>query len=463
MYAPIKGSTQLTAVQPAETPEELLVCTSRLHQEFEGLKAELSTDIDMVDRMIIYPASSARELIKPVQKTIKKRENRKVFDPFFSPLSFPVVRSSDNHQLDFERYQSKANSTTKKNNNRAERDLAALEKSETDLAQARLDYEAADDYLRQHLPVIIQTTLSLLPRILAAQINIQNSLLGTYYTIISEFAEQHGFPSPAPPMADIIGVFEENHFPIQSTAERLAIVHPKAFPRAAATRNQSDSYSGRPTPPPSSPSFDHSGSYRSPSPVRLRVPPASDYEDADEDTYSRSSFAMRTPSVTPPASAPTPADDTKPRISADSATSYSSCSNQSALSSHSKNYLYDFPPPASQLASPISHRPASHSSSLNSSAVRQPHANSSTLANAAAATVAAAAKKKGPPPKPKPKPAAAPVYVTAVYGFDAEEEGELSFAAGEQIRLTRRSEQVNDWWEGELRGVRGLFPGTYVQ
>lgn len=79
-----------------------------------------------------------------------------------------------------------------------------------------------------------------------------------------------------------------------------------------------------------------------------------------------------------------------------------------------------------------------------------------------AATAAAAAKRAPPPPPVKPKPAAAapPVeYVTALYDYEAQAEGDLSFKAGDRIELVEKSENAEDWWTGRLRGAQGVFPG----
>ncbi|KAI9761250.1 MAG: hypothetical protein M4579_001170 [Chaenotheca gracillima] len=85
----------------------------------------------------------------------------------------------------------------------------------------------------------------------------------------------------------------------------------------------------------------------------------------------------------------------------------------------------------------------------------------------------AAAKAKGAaPPAPKPKPsrlsgaptvAPAAEMATALYDYEAQAEGDLSFSAGDPIELIQRGASENEWWTGRCNGKEGSFPGNYVQ
>ncbi|RHZ46251.1 uncharacterized protein CDV56_104860, partial [Aspergillus thermomutatus] len=114
IYAPIIGSSDSTTAKAAPTPEATLARTRRLREEYEELRKELAEEINAVDQRMIRPASQAKDYLTPLKKTIKKREDRK---------------------LDYERYQSRVDSYTKKTK-RSDRDNAALAKAETDLARA---------------------------------------------------------------------------------------------------------------------------------------------------------------------------------------------------------------------------------------------------------------------------------------------------------------------------------------
>lgn len=75
----------------------------------------------------------------------------------------------------------------------------------------------------------------------------------------------------------------------------------------------------------------------------------------------------------------------------------------------------------------------------------------------------AAAKSKPAPPPPKPKPgflAKSNVEtVTALYDYEAQAHGDLSFSAGDVIEIVQRTNNENEWWSGKLNGREGQFPG----
>lgn len=85
-------------------------------------------------------------------------------------------------------------------------------------------------------------------------------------------------------------------------------------------------------------------------------------------------------------------------------------------------------------------------------------------ASAASSASSAAAKKKPPPPVPAKRiPSSQGQFVTALYDFTGQNDGDLSFIEGDRIRVVKKTESTNDWWKGEIRGVTGSFPANYVQ
>lgn len=91
---------------------------------------------------------------------------------------------------------------------------------------------------------------------------------------------------------------------------------------------------------------------------------------------------------------------------------------------------------------------------------RQPASNPTSTGTG----LATIGKKKPPPPPPSRTRSENPaVYVTALYDFEGQGAGDLVFKEGDRIRVLKKTESTDDWWEGELRGVKGSFPANYCQ
>lgn len=53
--------------------------------------------------------------------------------------------------------------------------------------------------------------------------------------------------------------------------------------------------------------------------------------------------------------------------------------------------------------------------------------------------------------------------VTALYDYQAQAAGDLSFPAGAVIEVVQRTADPNEWWTGRYNGQEGVFPGNYVE
>lgn len=84
-------------------------------------------------------------------------------------------------------------------------------------------------------------------------------------------------------------------------------------------------------------------------------------------------------------------------------------------------------------------------------------------ANSTSSSLAAAAKSKPAPPPPRPKPSHLGGHnvetVTALYDYEAQAHGDLSFSAGDVIEVITRTNNENEWWSGRIQGREGQFPG----
>ena len=158
---------------------------------------------------------------------------------------------------------------------------------------------------------------------------------------------------------------------------------------------------------------------------------------------ARSEYSPEPPSPSP---APSPSVDSRPRImSVPSQTSLALSTpnyNSSAVTSPSPNEFF------------TPHAPAGP---------RADYFSRDRLPSGASISSIAASKKKPPPPPPKRLPSSQGIWVTALYDFAGQGQGDLVFREGDQIRVVKKTESTDDWWEGELKGVQGSFPANYCQ
>jgi hypothetical protein len=396
LYAPILGAgDDYHGHSPVQTPENIMHRTARIKQEYEDLKRDLSEDLVQVEDRLIKPAQNAKDSLHYMRKTIKKREDRK---------------------LDFERYQNRVDSQLKKTK-RSERDDATLIKSQSELEAAKEAYHAADDNLRGCLPRLLTCVFSLLPHFLGALVHIQNDLLGHYYTMLHTYCTEEGFPSPAPPMDEVVRLWSDAFKPVQREAESLGILANGKTTRTSMENGQN----GRQL----------TNGHRRP---------------------SASAFsAHRQQSVSPARNLPpSPSQDAKSKLSVSPAPS-------SILSPVTPSESLASPSPSLSLyQTPMAYSPAGPNTDYFSRD-RQPSATSNL-------SMASIAQKKRPPPPPPPRlPSQQTIFVTALYDFNGQSEGDLAFREGDRIRVVKKTESTDDWWQGELRGLQGPFPANYCQ
>jgi hypothetical protein len=375
--------------------------TVRIKSEYEELKTDLTGEVNQVDIKMIHPAQDAKDSLQLLKKTIKKREDKK---------------------LDFERYQSRHDALMKKSR-RTDREETAFLKAKDDLSLATDAYSAADENLRNTLPRLLTTVFSLLPHLLAAQIQIQNSLLAHYYTQIASYCTEENFPNPSPPMGEVIRFWEDAFKPIQREAESIGMLATGKAVRQSMRlelEGHSNGYNG----------------FRRPS----------------NQSYSRGT------SVSPArALPPSPNSEAKP-----AKISPSPSPSAISLLTHSEHVMLS---PTSTVTSSSAHTPglASFSPAGPTADYFSRDRQASTNSIASSSLSAQIQSKKKPPPPPPRIPSQQHVFVTALYDFDGQGDGDLVFKEGDRIRIIKKTESTDDWWQGELRGVKGAFPANYCQ
>lgn len=357
-----------------------------------------------------------------------------------------------------------------------------MAKAEGDLANAQDIYTKADDVLRERLPVLLQAIYALMPPILATQIQLQNTVVANYYTILYNFAQDYQFENPPPPMEQVIEDWEQAHVPIRKQIERMAILA-----NSKATRQQNSQSQSRSRFQISSTSASNSNNNtRPPSPTSSFTTAPTTYSGRRSSTDTQHTVLSQgppSPEIDRDSIKQSPVLASKPRIHSTNNSSLASPSTAHLSSPSTPPVVFSPPIPATTTTTTsmtTGYAPAGPKSSdyfsTSSNHHRFTHFISSPSAtpitpgsavspgqqsNVAFDAAAAAAKKKPPPAPPKPKAPA--VFVTAMYDFDGQGDGDLVFTEGDRIRVVQRTESTDDWWEGELRGITGSFPANYVE
>ncbi|KAK4108759.1 hypothetical protein N656DRAFT_717163 [Canariomyces notabilis] len=399
LYDPIVGASDGHGRQAVQTPRLQLERTFRLKKAYTELKVELSEEIGMIDERIAKPAIDARDCIAPIRKTIKKRENKR---------------------LDYEKLQEKVAKLQRKPA-RTPKEDASLAKVEAEMAAAGEEFGIADDHLRQTLPPIINAAFSLVPPLLCNLVMIQNRLLGLYYTTLHSYCEESGFPSPPPPMEEVIAIWNAAVSPARSEIESISFIrlkgpHSGPPPPAEGVRRVGSGLipSAKPGP--------QGRMLRAPSSTSLRSPSPGEDRQRQPSPAPSSSSSRR-----PDCSAPT--DFTTATILGGATVRRTTTE---PLSSNGASTPGTASPSVSQLANGFGNL--------------------------------AAKKKPPPPPPPKRLPSAKPEeWVVAQYTFEGQGKGDLSFREGDRIRVVTKTDTDQDWWVGELGGLRGNFPANYCK
>lgn len=78
LYDPIEGTGRTNVRPAAATPELQLHRTFTLKEAYAGLKTDLLEELGQIDSNIVEPATTARDCLAPLKKTIKKREAKRL-------------------------------------------------------------------------------------------------------------------------------------------------------------------------------------------------------------------------------------------------------------------------------------------------------------------------------------------------------------------------------------------------
>ena len=246
----------------------------------------------------------------------------------------------------------------------------------------------------------------------------QNTLLAHYYTVLHDYCDEEGFPDPPSSAAEIMTTWDADFRPVKQQVESgiACIASGKTVhkPMRLEEKGMVAARNGTSFPNP-----------RRPSGNALIAPPS--------------------PAISASSAEPTPDPSSRPKIL--------STPSQTSLSLATPNY-----------STPSHLSPSSEGSAHAPAGPRADYFGRDRLpSNSSMASIAAAKKKPPPPPPPKRLASSQGVWVVAMYDFAGEGQGDLSFREGDRIRVVKKTESTEDWWQGDLKGATGSFPANYCQ
>jgi amphiphysin len=255
----------------------------------------------------------------------------------------------------------------------------------------------------------------------------QNTLLAQYYTTLHNYCSDQGIPSPAPPIDDVIAQWNSNFKPVQQQIESVNIIA-----RGKAVH----------------------------APMHLGDDSATRKGSSLTGLNLRNGIAARRASSQNTLLTTSSQSRTSPGFGGSRSHSFGPSNTSGPLTSQ-KEYdeaEVDMEPQPYNLHYPQYTTPP-YTPGLSSRDEFDRQSTHSSIASSIAS------KKKPPPPPPKPKRIQSDLglWVTALYGFDGQEADDLTFREGDRIKVVKKTESTDDWWDGEMAGRRGKFPANYVQ
>ena len=289
---------------------------------------------------------------------------------------------------------------------------------------------------------------------------------------------ESGFPSPPPPMEEVVAAWEAAFIPARDDFESVSIVARGKAAHAPMTlqapegpsRRLSAMIPGRDSmrrvtsPMPSSSSASvHSGGGGYQGRNNLRIPSAGGYPSRPHSPAAsdRSSYAS-----SPPASSYSgySGHQGPKRLEYLAPTDFTQATALSGNQVDRTTLEKTRPFPRSPSASTPSINRAHSPQALRTPGINVNNGNGNGNGNDYFALAVA---KKRPPPPPPPKRIASAQqpaeYVVALYTFPGQGAGDLAFNEGDRIKIVKKTNTDQDWWVGELNGKKGNFPANYCK
>ncbi|KAF9586151.1 hypothetical protein BGW38_009236 [Lunasporangiospora selenospora] len=418
----------------AQTAPESIQAVDDFQAVMRETRDILLPEVDKLETSVVMPLQEMLTIMKLIRKTITKRDHKLI--------------DYDRFRISLKKLQDKKDRTLS--------DEKQIFKLESQLEVATADYEGLNGLLHEELPGFFYYRTQLMEPIFYSLYYMQTRI----YNIMLDRIEPLSRSGYYDLSMDVLQGYEARRADITPTIESV-----ESITKKSVTATYTSKY-GRPA----GESGSAPGSPRS-------------YGAAPPSGYSPPPQAGGISPVTTPKpwqAAAAPAAGAKPWQKAPSAAPKPWQAGGGAAATSSRSAPAEDPAPPAYNA--VQNEAAAPGASTNVSGYRGPSNVNIHLAPSISGTIAAtaaaaatshalnsfnaqmsAAGKKGPPPPVPKRLGAGPKMLVALYDYDAQQQGDLTFRKDDRIELVQRTPNQDGWWTGRLNGAQGIFPGNYVQ
>ncbi|TKA49946.1 hypothetical protein B0A49_12201 [Cryomyces minteri] len=188
-------------------------------------------------------------------------------------------------------------------------------------------------------------------------------------------------------------------------------------------------------------------------------PPA--YNTASKPRIGSGSIPFRNSALASSSQYPDAAQASRPLISSGSHSPYNEDPHEHVVATPSPTY--HTPPAANPWAADLPLSLSRQSTNNGDYFARDPVTTASSAFGSSTPGGYLGKKKPPPPPPMKAKRPDQGFYVTALYDYAPQSQHDLEFREGDKIKVLKKTDSTDDWWEGEVRGKTGSFPANYVR
>lgn len=429
IYQPMPGSSACPsqADEEADAPEGSAAC-AEYEAIVQKLLDELKPELEQLETHILEPAEQLLEVIRAIRKMITKREHKK---------------------LDYDRHRNALRKLHDNRRDRTLRDEKQLYKLDNTLEAATEEYSRYNDLLKEELPRLFALGALFIQPLFQSFYYMQLNVYYALYQALVGFGKVGYFEMSH---EDIEAQFKSKRGGVRDIAEALSIVHYKSGggsgPSHLKTRrssHQSDGslFSGS-SRSRGSQSLSSGGAVTSPQPASLdsAVHKVAGWQAHQQQQQHQQQLLQQQVGCRSQ-TGEHQQQQVKPWLSASQRQLQQQCMQQQ----------------------PYDPRSSISTATLNSTITAGPSSSIGRKPNGSPTTTTTASAPRPPPPR-RPK---LPVETaTALYPYEAQEAGDLSFKVGDVIEVSRRTQSANEWWTGRIKTgtaefIEGQFPGNYVR